>query len=104
MKNNTNNKQTFNEWSKSLELMDFDHYSLEMKNTILNGNMPEDEKKLFETCFDYVYKLNKEKKPLDIKLLKIHLEQVKDFQNVKMQDFIRVIILLGYCGFNITTL
>lgn len=104
MKNNTTNKQDFNEWSKSLEGMDFDHYSLEMKNTILNGDMPKEEKELFEICYDYVYKLYKENKPLDIKLLKIHLEQVKDFENVKMQDFIRIVILLGYCGFNISTL
>lgn len=102
--NNTTNKQDFNEWSKSLEKMDFDHYSLEMKNTILNGDMPKSEKELFEICYNYVYKLYKENKPLDIKLLKIHLEQVKDFENVKMQDFIRIVILLGYCGFNISTL
>lgn len=101
---NTINKQDFNEWSKSLEKMDFDHYSLEMKNTILRGDMPKDEKELFKICYDYVYKLYKENKPLDIKLLKIHLEQVKDFENVKMQDFIRIVILLGYCGFNISTL
>ena len=70
------NTKTFDEWSKSLETMDFDHYSLEMKNTILKGNLPDNEKKLFEICFDYVYKLHKENKPLDVKLLQIHLEQI----------------------------
>ena len=83
------NTKTFDEWSKSLETMDFDHYSLEMKNTILKGNLPDNEKKLFEICFDYVYKLHKENKPLDVKLLQIHLEQIHDFEKVKMQDFIR---------------
>lgn len=96
--------KTFDEWLKSLETIDFDQYSLEMKNTILKGNLPDNEKKLFEICFDYVYKLYKENKPLDVKLLQIHLEQIHDFEEVKMQDFIRIVILLGYCGFNITML
>ena len=47
--------KTFDEWLKSLETIDFDQYSLEMKNTILKGNLPDNEKKLFEICFDYVY-------------------------------------------------
>ena len=93
--------KTFDEWLKSLETIDFDHYSLEMKNTILKGNLPDNEKKLFEICYDYVYKLYKENKTLDVKLLQIHLEQIHDFEEVKMQDFIRTATPSGYCGFKL---
>lgn len=96
-KNNT----SFKEWSKSLENMDFDHYSMTIRDKILEGNLDKLSKDCFKVCFDYVSKLNKEGKPLDLNLLKIHLEQVNDFKNLKYNEIITILILLSYCGFNI---
>ena len=45
--------------------------------------------------------LYKSGKPLDVKLLKIHLEEVKGYKNIKIDEFINLMILLSYCGFNI---
>ena len=55
----------------------------------------------FQDCFDYVFKLYKTNKPLEINLLKIYLEQVKDYKNIKMDVFITTMILLSFCGFNL---
>lgn len=93
--------QSFEEWSKSLESMDFDHYSVEIRNKILDSNMDDQSKQIFSDCFDYMTKLYKSNKPLDVNLLKIYLEQVKGYKNVTMKTFINIMILLNYCGFDI---
>lgn len=94
---------SFEEWSKSLENMDFDHYSLEIKNKILESNDMDDlSKRYFSDCFDYVYKLYKNNKQLDMHLLKIYLEEVKGYKNIKLSEIIPMLILLGYCGFDLS--
>ena len=81
--------------------MTFDEYSLMIKDKILaDENIDELSSRYFQDCFDYVYKLSKSNKPLDLALLKIYLEQVKGYENIKMDDFIRTIILLSFCGFS----
>ena len=70
------NNQSFEEWSKSLESMDFDHYSLAIKEKIMESDLDDYSKRAFEACFEYVTKLYKAGKSLDVNLLKIHLEEV----------------------------
>lgn len=95
------NNISFEEWSKSLETMDFDHYSLAIKDKIMESDLDDYSKKAFNDCFEYVSKLYKAGKPLEVKLLKIYLEDVKGYENIKLDEFINLMILLGYCGFNI---
>lgn len=95
------NNQSFEEWSKSLESMDFDHYSLAIKEKIMESDLDNYSKLVFNDCFEYISKLYKSRKPLDVKLLKIHLEEVKGYKNIKIDEFINLMILLSYCGFNI---
>ena len=95
------NNQSFEEWSKSLESMDFDHYSLAIKEKIMESDLDNYSKLVFNDCFEYVSKLYKSGKPLEVKLLKIHLEEVKGYKNIKIDEFINLMILLSYCGFNI---
>lgn len=101
MNNTKMNNQSFEEWSKSLESMDFDHYSLAIKEKIMESDLDDYSKQAFEACFEYVTKLYKAGKPLDVNLLKIHLEEVKGFKNIKMDEFINLMLLLSYCGFSI---
>lgn len=101
MNNTKMNNQSFEEWSKSLETMDFDHYSLAIKEKIMESDLDDYSKQVFNDCFEYVTKLYKDGKPLDVNLLKIHLEEVKGHKNIKMEDFINLMFLLSYCGFNI---
>ena len=39
MNNTKMNNQSFEEWSKSLETMDFDHYSLAIKEKIMESDL-----------------------------------------------------------------
>ena len=101
MNNTKMNNQSFEEWSKSLETMDFDHYSLAIKEKIMQSDLDDYSKQVFNDCFEYVSKLYKSNKQLDVKLLKIYLEEVKGRKNIKVDEFVKLMILLGYCGFNI---
>ena len=88
-------------WKESLKQMNFDEYTDEMKSRILNSNMDNDSKKQFNDCYEYFKKLYKSGKPLEANLLKIYLEEIKGYKNIKMEEFIRIVILLGFCGFQI---
>lgn len=91
----------FEEWKQNLQKLNFDEYVMQMKERILSDKtIDELSQRYFNDCFDYVYKLYKSNKPLELNLLKIYLEQVKDYKNIKMDEFIRTIILLSFCGFS----
>ncbi len=92
----------FDNWIQSLNNMSFDEYSHNIKDKILQSNMDAQSKQQFSDCFDYVYKLYKSNKPLDVNLFKIYLEEIKGYKNIKMSEFINMMILLCYCGFNIS--
>ena len=85
--------------------MDFDSYSVTIKNKIMES--PEIDnifKQQFNDCFDYVYKLYKSNKELEPNLIKIYLEEVKGYKNIKMSDFIRLLFILSFCGFEFENL
>lgn len=104
----TNNKEGqairehFEEWIKLAQELsaDFEQYAQLMKQTILKGNLDEQSKEQFEVCFDYVMSLYKDGKPLDINQLKIYLEQIKGYKNIKMTEVINIMLLLSFCGFS----
>lgn len=97
-------KQSFEEWIKTTQDLsgDFEQYAQLMKQTILRGNLDEQSKEQFEVCFQYVMSLYKEGKPLDINQLKIYLEQIKGYKNIKMTEVINIMLLLSFCGFSFT--
>lgn len=90
----------FEKWKQELQNLSFEEFAVQMKDKILTDNSDELSKQYFQDCFDYVFKLYKTGKPLEVNLLKIYLEQVKNYKNLKMIEFIRTIILLSFCGFN----
>ena len=94
----------FEEWQQRLYKMDFDTFVFEMKDKVLNSNMDKESKQQFSDCFDYVYKLYKNNKPLEPNLLKIYLEQIKGYKNISVEGFIRILVLLDFCGFHIRSL
>lgn len=96
-------EQTYEEWLELAKKLsgDLEKYAEMMKQTILvKGNLDEASKKQFEVCFDYVMSLYKEGKPLDFHLMKIYLEEVKGYKNIKMTEIINILLLLSYCGFS----
>lgn len=103
--NNTNEHdfpKSFEEWNKLAQQLsgNFERYAEMMKQTILKGNLDMQSKEQFEVCFDYVMSLYKENKPLDFHLLKIYLEDVKGYKNIKMTEVLNILLLLSYCGFS----
>lgn len=99
----TNNITTFEQWNDYLDTLSFDDRCIEIKNKILSSpELDQISRNYFSDSFDYVYKKYKESKPLDVKLFKIYMEDVKGYKNIKMDEFIRIIILLSYCGFELT--
>jgi len=42
----------------------------------------------------------KDGKPLEMNLLKIYLESVKGYKNIKMTEALNIMLLLSYCGFD----
>ena len=104
----SNNKEeqdfpnSFEEWNKLAQDLsgDFEKYAEMMKYTILKGNLDDQSKEQFKVCFDYVMSLYKEGKPLDFHLLKIYLEDVKGYKNIKMTEVLNILLLLSYCGFS----
>lgn len=98
-----NSISTSEEWQEYLDTLSFDERCVEIKNMILSSpDLDEYSKSYFSDSFDYVYKKYKDNKPLESKLFKIHMEEVMGYKNIKIDEFIRVIILLTYCGFEIT--
>lgn len=94
----------FEEWYKSLENMDFEYSSKAIRDKILESPEVTDLfRKQFIDCFDYVTKLYKSNKALEPNLIKIYLEQVCGYkETLKMVDFMRILMLLSYCGFSFT--
>lgn len=90
------------EWQKYLDTLSFENRAIEIKNKILDGLEDETSKQCFQDCFEYVLNLYKQNKPLEANLFRIHLEDIKGYKNIKLEEFIRIILLLSYCGFNIS--
>ena len=94
-------EQDLKKKKNNLQKLNFEDYANEMKEKILSDKTINDlSQQYFKDCFEYVMKLYKSNKPLDINLLKIYLEQVKNYKNIKFDEFVRIIILLGFCGFS----
>lgn len=91
----------FKEWQQSLESMEFEDRAIAIKEKIIEGlsEYPEAQEQ-FQVCFDYVMQVYKEDKPLEMNLLKIYLESVKGYKNIKMTEVFNIMLLLSYCGFD----
>ena len=91
----------FKEWQQSLESMNFEDRAIAIKEKIIKGlsEFPEAQEQ-FQVCFDYVMEVYKEGKPLEMNLLKIYLESVKCYKNIKMTEVFNIMLLLSYCGFD----
>ena len=93
--------RTYNQWINSLSNMNFDQYCIAIKNKILESNQVDTNfKQQFNDCFDYVYKLYKNNKTFEPNLIKIYLEDIKGYKNIKMTELFTIMILLSYCGFS----
>ena len=94
--------QNSEEWQNYLDTLSFDDRCIEIKNKILLGLEDNQSKQFFIDSFDYVYNLYKQNKPLEANLFRIYLEDIKGYKNIKLEEFIRIIVLLSYCGFIIS--
>ena len=92
----------FQNWSKEIQQMDFDGYSKAIRDIIIEkGDIDQKSKQYFYDCYDYVFKLYKQNKPLETNLLYIYLTKIKGYKTLNIQEFTIVILLLSLCGFQI---
>ena len=96
---NFNNSQ---EWTDYLNTRPFEERCIIIKNKILESDLDDDSKKYFSDSFDYVFKLYKQNKPLELSLFKIYLKDIKGYKELNLISFIRLVMLLGFCGFEIS--
>jgi hypothetical protein len=92
--------EDIDKWKESLKNMSFEDYAITIKNKILEDNLNTESKQYFCDCFDYVFNCYKKNKPLELNLIKIYLEDIKGYKNIKMEEFIRTLLLLNLCGFS----
>lgn len=89
------------QWKNSLRDMNFETYAIAVKDKILeSGELTSLYKQQFEDCFNYVLQLYKQGKSLEPNLIKIYLRDVKGYGDISMMDFIKILVLLSYCGFS----
>lgn len=99
-----NNKESFEEWQAGFEGLSFEDSAKRYRDKILES--PELDKKsrdYFSDAFEYVMDLHKRNKPLDPKLMKIHMCDVKNYEALTLNDFTRTLMLLNLCGFSFDT-
>lgn len=90
----------FEEWQKGFEGLDFEGSARRVKDKLIESPEIDDlSRRCFSDSFEYVMNLYKQGKGLEPNLLRIHLTKVKDYENIRFEDFTRILMLLSLCGF-----
>lgn len=69
---------------------------------VKSDEFDEQSRKLFIDTVSYVEKLIEQNKQFDTDLYKIYITQIKGYELPTVQQFMRIVILLNLCGFNLT--
>ena len=105
MKHNVeeNKKETVEQWKESLQGLPFEEQAIRIRDKILESDeLDPQQREFFKDTFQYVMELYRNGKPLDTNLLRIHYgitQGTKEYPQ-KIQQFIRMMMLLSLCGFN----
>lgn len=93
-------KESFEEWKAGFEGLTFEQTATRMRDKILESpELDSDSRKYFTDLFDYVMKQHLAGRPLDTNLMKIHMTEIKNHGDIKLEQFGRALLLLSLCGF-----
>jgi hypothetical protein len=95
-------KESLEDWKQSLENLSFEERAVKIKDKILESDeLDKQQRDFFNDTFQYVMNLYHHNKPLDTNLLRIHygITQGTSEYPQKIQQFIRMLMLLSLCGF-----
>ena len=97
-KNNTDN--SYEQWVSGFDGLSFIERAVRIKDKLFESpELTEEDKKMFDICFEYVSELHRKGKPLETNLLKIRLQMKGYNAEQHMDQFIRTMMLLSICGF-----
>lgn len=68
-------------------------------NLIKSDELDEQSRKLFIDTISYVEKLVGQNKQFDTDLYKIYITQIKGYELPTIEQFMRIVILINLCGF-----
>ena len=54
---------------------------------------------IYEKVISSVSSLNRDGKPLDTNLMRIHMTEIKNYKALTLQDFTKVLLMLSLCGY-----
>ena len=63
--------------------------------------LDKDSKDLFKDTVEYIEKLVSQNKQFDLELYKIYITQVKGYELPTIEQFMRIVLLLNLCGFEL---
>lgn len=68
-------------------------------NLVNSDELDEQSRKLFIDTISYVEKLVDQNKQFDTDLYKIYITQIKGYELPTIEQFMRIVILINLCGF-----
>ena len=93
-------KESLEEWKAGFENLTFDEQSKRIRDKLLESDeLDAKSKQYFSDAFDYVSSLNRDGKPLDTNLMRIHMTEIKNYKALTLQDFTKVLLMLSLCGY-----
>ena len=93
-------KESREEWISGFDGLTFEESAIRVKNKILESTeLDQKSKSYFTDAFNYVMNLHQSNKPLDVNLMRIHMTEVKNYTMLTFDDFTKVLLMLGLCGF-----
>ena len=103
--NTTENKQSqpdseYEKWIAGFEGLSFMERAIKIKDKLFESpELSDEDKHIFDICFEYVAELYQKGKSLETNLLKIRLQMKGYNAEQHMDQFIRTLMLLSICGF-----
>ena len=93
-------EDSLEEWKAGFENLTFDEQAKRIRDKLLESDeLDTKSKQYFSDAFDYVSSLNRDGKPLDTNLMRIHMTEIKNYKALTLQDFTKVLLMLSLCGY-----
>lgn len=90
----------YEKWIAGFEGLSFMERAIKIKDKLFESpELSDEDKHMFDICFEYVAELYQKGKSLETNLLKIRLQMKGYNAEQHMDQFIRTLMLLSICGF-----
>lgn len=94
--------ETYTEWLDRISAAPFEERAEAIRDKMIESDELDKESiQCFIDSFDYFMKLYKQGKDLDTNVYKIYMQDVKGYKSFSGLQFIRILTMLCFCGFNI---